>query len=41
MAENKERPVSDIDPVETREWLEALDAVVQADGQDRATYLIK
>jgi pyruvate dehydrogenase E1 component len=41
MAENKERPVSDIDPVETREWLEALDAVVQTDGQDRATYLIK
>jgi pyruvate dehydrogenase E1 component len=30
----------DIDPVETQEWLESLDAVVEAGGTDRARYLI-
>ena len=30
----------DIDPVETQEWLESLDGVVQAAGPDRARYLI-
>ena len=31
--------VADVDPDETREWLEALDAVVHADGKERAQYL--
>jgi pyruvate dehydrogenase E1 component len=30
----------DIDPVETREWLDSLDDVVEAGGTDRARYLI-
>jgi pyruvate dehydrogenase E1 component len=30
---------ADADPVETGEWLEALDAVVHADGKERAQYL--
>jgi len=30
----------DIDPVETQEWLESLDGVVEAAGTDRARYLI-
>jgi pyruvate dehydrogenase E1 component len=31
----------DIDPQETREWLEALDAVVDHDGPDRAQHLLE
>ena len=31
--------VADLDPAETGEWLEALDAVVHADGKERAQYL--
>ena len=31
----------DIDPQETREWLEALDAVVEHDGPDRAQHLLE
>ncbi|MBB3228689.1 pyruvate dehydrogenase E1 component [Luteibacter sp. Sphag1AF] len=31
---------TDIDPQETREWLEALDAVTAADGRPRAHYLL-
>ncbi len=30
----------DIDPVETEEWLESLDSVVETAGSDRARYLI-
>jgi len=30
----------DLDPLETREWLEALDSVVAFDGADRATFLL-
>ncbi|MGO3743241.1 MAG: pyruvate dehydrogenase (acetyl-transferring), homodimeric type, partial [Kerstersia sp.] len=30
----------DVDPQETREWLEALEAVVAAEGRPRAHYLI-
>ena len=29
----------DVDPTETREWLDALDAVVRSDGLERAQYL--
>ena len=31
----------DIDPVETREWLDALQAVVATDGSERAAFLLK
>lgn len=31
---------SDVDPQETREWLEALEAVVAAEGRPRAHYLL-
>ena len=30
----------DLDPSETREWLEALDSVVEFDGADRAAFLL-
>jgi pyruvate dehydrogenase E1 component len=32
---------SDADPVETREWLDAFDALVQAEGRERATFLLR
>ncbi|MFN2376941.1 MAG: pyruvate dehydrogenase (acetyl-transferring), homodimeric type, partial [Candidatus Binatia bacterium] len=32
---------ADIDPAETREWLEAIESVVEADGPARAHYLIE
>ncbi len=32
---------NDIDPQETREWLEALDAVVEQEGPERAHYLLE
>ena len=32
---------TDIDPVETKEWLDSLDAVMTKDGSDRAHYLLK
>ena len=32
---------SDIDPLETSEWLESLTAVIEKDGNQRAHYLIK
>ena len=31
----------DIDPVETKEWLESLSAVLENDGKERAQFLIK
>ena len=31
---------NDVDPVETREWLDSLDAVVNEYGPDRARYLV-
>jgi pyruvate dehydrogenase E1 component len=31
----------DVDPVETREWLEAFDALVQSEGRERATFLLR
>ena len=32
---------ADIDPIETQEWLDSLDAVINKDGSDRAHYLLK
>jgi pyruvate dehydrogenase E1 component len=34
-------PPKDLDPTETREWLEAFDAIVQHEGRDRATYILR
>jgi pyruvate dehydrogenase E1 component len=34
-------PPSDIDPQETREWLESLEAVVAESGQDRGLFLLQ
>src|SRR5476649_2680264 len=31
----------DIDPLETREWIEALDALIASDGAERATFLLR
>ena len=31
----------EVDPQETREWLEALDAVVASDGPQRAQFLLE
>src|SRR5689334_20135266 len=30
----------DVDPLETREWLEAFDAMVRTEGRERATFLL-
>ena len=32
---------ADADPVETREWLEAFRAVLEAEGRERATFLLR
>ncbi|MCX2983248.1 pyruvate dehydrogenase (acetyl-transferring), homodimeric type [Halieaceae bacterium IMCC14734] len=32
--------IDDKDPIETREWLESLEAIVKNDGADRATYIL-
>ena len=34
-------PEDDGDPQETREWIEALDALIAAEGSVRATFLLK
>ena len=34
-------PEDDGDPQETREWLEALDALIAAEGAERATFVLK
>ena len=31
----------DIDPQETREWLDALEALIEAEGPERAHYLLE
>ena len=36
-----QRAADDIDPVETREWLEALDAVLHNAGTERAHFLLE
>jgi pyruvate dehydrogenase complex dehydrogenase (E1) component len=32
--------VRDVDPIETREWLDALDAVLQTSGEERGQFLL-
>ena len=36
-----EPPMDDLDPEETREWLDALDAVINVDGPERAHQLLE
>src|SRR5687767_15985195 len=31
----------DADPVETREWLDAFDVLVETEGRERATFLLR
>ena len=33
--------LQDVDPLETREWVEALDAVLEIEGPDRAHFLLE
>ena len=33
--------IQDIDPEETREWLDSLEAVIDAEGVDRAHFLLE
>ncbi|HTK31831.1 MAG TPA: pyruvate dehydrogenase (acetyl-transferring), homodimeric type [Candidatus Saccharimonadaceae bacterium] len=35
------RQLPDADPVETQEWVEALDAIVQTQGRERADFLLR
>jgi pyruvate dehydrogenase E1 component len=35
------RPPADVDPAETREWLDALESVVQTAGPERAQFLLE
>lgn len=39
MANENDR--EDLDPVETREWLDALEAVIAMDGNERAAFILK
>jgi pyruvate dehydrogenase E1 component len=32
---------TDVDPDETREWMEAFDALVAAEGPERATFILR
>ncbi len=32
--------MQDLDPVETQEWLDALESVLDKEGEDRAHYLM-
>ncbi len=38
---NPEQSNQDIDPIETQEWLEALEAVLEEEGTERAHYLLE
>ncbi len=40
MADHFLRQIPDIDPDETREWIDSLDAVVAATGRERARYIV-
>ena len=33
--------INDLDPIETQEWIEALEAVIEAEGTERAHYLLE
>jgi pyruvate dehydrogenase E1 component len=38
---NGRHPAADVDPVETREWLDALESVIQTAGPERAEFLLE
>ena len=40
MTDSQNNDLHDIDPIETQEWMEALSAVVQEAGSERAEYLL-
>ncbi len=40
MADHFTRQLPDLDPTETREWIESLDAIVAAGGKTRARFLV-
>ncbi len=33
--------IEDVDPIETQEWIDALDAVMAEEGVERAHYLLE
>lgn len=35
-----ERLPNDVDPIETRDWLQAIESVIREEGVERAQYLI-
>ena len=35
------KKVNDLDPQETQEWIEAIEAVIERDGHERAQYLLR
>ncbi|MDP2903514.1 MAG: pyruvate dehydrogenase (acetyl-transferring), homodimeric type [Methylovulum sp.] len=41
VGQRREQLPNDIDPAETREWIEALQAVLEQDGSERAHFLIE
>ena len=41
MSAHNAPPTPDLDPEETREWLDALTAVIEAEGTDRAHFLLE
>ncbi len=40
MADNFLRQLPDIDPAETQEWIDSLDAIIAAEGRERARYIV-
>ena len=40
MLDHFARQLPDIDPTETKEWIDSLDAVVAAQGTPRARYIM-
>ena len=38
---SQQSQIPDIDAVETQEWLEALEAVIEAEGVERAHFLLE
>ena len=38
---SQQSQIPDVDSVETQEWLEALEAVIEAEGVDRAHFLLE
>ncbi|MCY4663591.1 MAG: pyruvate dehydrogenase (acetyl-transferring), homodimeric type, partial [Acidimicrobiaceae bacterium] len=40
MADNFLRQLPDLDPAETQEWIDSLDAIIAAGGRERARYIV-